>query len=112
MPFIPGLSAKVLFSYLTKVEEFKTFAKEFKLYSYDKESGKYNTVFTGNSPSNLTRKDYTQEQSLHIVFVKECAIVIQRELKHVLLLCVIFASQVGRRVSCENRIVFTRFLIV
>ena len=42
MPFIPGLSAKVLFSYLTKVEEFKTFAKEFKLYSYDKESGKYN----------------------------------------------------------------------
>ena len=38
MPFIPGLSAKVLFSYLTKVEEFKTFAKEFKLYSYDKES--------------------------------------------------------------------------
>ena len=64
MPFIPGLSAKVLFSYLTKVEEFKTFAKEFKLYSYDKESGKYNTVFTGNSPSNLTRKDYTQEQNM------------------------------------------------
>ena len=64
MPFIPGLLAKVLFSYLTKVEEFKTFAKEFKLYSYDKESGKYNTVFTGNSPSNLTRKDYTQEQNM------------------------------------------------
>ena len=38
---------------------------------------------------------FIQEQSLHIVFVKECAIVIQRELKHVLLLCVIFASQVG-----------------
>ena len=64
MPFVPGLSAKVMFSYMTKVEEFKNFAKEFYLYSYDQEKNNYNKVFTGNSPSNLYRKDYTSEQNL------------------------------------------------
>ena len=64
MPFIPGLSAKVLFSYLTKVEETKNFQKEFYLYSHDQASDKYNKVFTGNSPSALYRKDYTSEQNL------------------------------------------------
>lgn len=64
MPFVPGLSAKVMFSYLTKVEEYKNFAKEFYLYSYDQPNNKYEKVFTGNSPSNLYRKDYTSEQNL------------------------------------------------
>ena len=64
MPFIPGLSAKVMFSYLTKVEETKNFQKEFYLYSHDQASDKYNKVFTGNSPSALYRKDYTSEQNL------------------------------------------------
>lgn len=64
MPFVPGLSAKVMFSYLTKVEEYKNFAKEFYLYSYDQANNKYEKVFTGNSPSNLYRKDYTSEQNL------------------------------------------------
>lgn len=64
MPFVPGLSAKVMFSYLTKVEEFKTFAKEFYLYSYDKTADKYNKLSPYNSPSNLYRKDYTSEQNL------------------------------------------------
>lgn len=63
MPFVPGLSAKVLFSYLTKVEEFKTFGKEFYLYSYDKGNDTYKKEFTGNSPSALTRRDYTSEQN-------------------------------------------------
>lgn len=64
-PFLPGLSAKVLFSYLTKVEDDKNFAKEFSLYSYDKvgDSYAYNKVFTGNSPSHLTRKTFTSEQN-------------------------------------------------
>lgn len=64
-PFLPGLSAKVLFSYLTKVEDDKNFAKEFFLYSHDKvgDSYQYNKVFTGNSPSHLTRKTYTSEQN-------------------------------------------------
>lgn len=64
-PFLPGLSAKVLFSYLTKVEEEKDFGKEFFLYSYDKtgDSYAYNKVFTGNSPSSLRRKTYTSEQN-------------------------------------------------
>lgn len=64
MPFIPGLSAKLMFSYLTKIEEFKTFKKEFDLYSYDKVNNSYSVVFTGNSPSDLYRKDYTSEQNL------------------------------------------------
>lgn len=62
-PFLPGLSAKVLFSYLTKVEDYKNFAKEFFLYSYDKVGDSYNKVFTGNSPSNLWRRTYTSEQN-------------------------------------------------
>lgn len=64
MPFVPGLSAKVMFSYLTKVEEFKTFAKEFYLYSYDKAKDTYNKLSPYNSPSNLYRKDFTSEQNL------------------------------------------------
>ena len=67
MPFVTGLSAKFLFSYLTNVEEEKNFSKEFFLYSYDKDkegdSYVYNKVFTGNSPSSLTRKTYTSEQN-------------------------------------------------
>lgn len=64
MPFVPGLSAKVLFSYVTKVEEFKDFGKEFYLYSYDQANDSYNKIFTGNSPSSLNRRDYTSEQNL------------------------------------------------
>jgi TonB-linked SusC/RagA family outer membrane protein len=64
MPFVPGLSAKVLFSYLTKIEEYKTLGKEFYLYSYDPANNAYNKVFTGNAPSHIRRKDYTSEQNL------------------------------------------------
>jgi TonB-linked SusC/RagA family outer membrane protein len=64
MPFVPGLSAKVLFSYLTKVEEYKTLGKEFYLYSYDLPNDAYDKVFTGNAPSHIRRKDYTSEQNL------------------------------------------------
>lgn len=64
-PFLPGFSVKALFSYLTKVEDEKNFAKEFWLYSHDKAGDEYvyNKVFTGNSPSNLFRKTYTSEQN-------------------------------------------------
>lgn len=63
IPAIEGLSAKALFSYLTKVEENKNFAKEFFLYSHNNTNNTYNKVFTGNSPSILTRRTYTSEQN-------------------------------------------------
>lgn len=64
IPAVKGLSTKVLFSYLTKVEEDKNFAKEFFLYEHDSQNNTYNQVFKGNSPSSLNRRNYTSEQNL------------------------------------------------
>ncbi len=64
MPFVPGLSAKVLFSYLTRARESKNFRKEFLLYSHDATENQYNKVFTGNAPSALTRTFRNDEQNL------------------------------------------------
>ncbi|MDR1880711.1 MAG: TonB-dependent receptor [Tannerellaceae bacterium] len=63
VPFVEGLSAKLLFSYLGNLREAKTFSKEYNLYSYDRAADKYNITYTGNSPSSLTRRDDIGEQN-------------------------------------------------
>ncbi|MDR2774080.1 MAG: hypothetical protein LBC19_04940 [Tannerella sp.] len=63
MPFVKGLSAKLLFSYLGNLKETKDFSKEYHLYSYDRTTDTYNITYTGNSPSALTRRDDIGEQN-------------------------------------------------
>jgi TonB-linked SusC/RagA family outer membrane protein len=63
MPFVEGLSAKLLFSYLGNLKETKTFSREYYLYSYDKATDSYARSYTGNSPSSLTRRDDIGEQN-------------------------------------------------
>jgi TonB-linked SusC/RagA family outer membrane protein len=57
IPFVEGLSAKALFSYLGGLQEVKTFAKEYNLYTYNKTTDTYAVASTQNSPSSLTRRD-------------------------------------------------------
>ncbi|MDR1723390.1 MAG: TonB-dependent receptor [Tannerella sp.] len=57
MPFIEGLSAKVLFSYLGTLQETKTFDKAYNLYVYEPTTNTYRTERTIGSPSSLTRRD-------------------------------------------------------
>jgi TonB-linked SusC/RagA family outer membrane protein len=63
MPFVEGLSAKLLFSYLGSLKETKNFSKEYNLYSYDRTTDTYNISRTMNSPSSLTRRDDIGEQN-------------------------------------------------
>jgi TonB-linked SusC/RagA family outer membrane protein len=63
VPFVEGLSAKLLFSYLGNLKETKNFSKEYYLYSYDRAVDSYNRTYTGNSPSALTRRDDIGEQN-------------------------------------------------
>jgi TonB-linked SusC/RagA family outer membrane protein len=56
MPFVEGLSAKLLFSYLGSLKESKNFSKTFYLYAYDQTADTYNKAFTVNSPAFLTRR--------------------------------------------------------
>jgi TonB-linked SusC/RagA family outer membrane protein len=57
MPFVEGLSAKLLFSYLGSLKESKNFGKTYYLYAYDKTADTYNKAYTVNSPASLTRRD-------------------------------------------------------
>jgi TonB-linked SusC/RagA family outer membrane protein len=63
VPFIEGLSAKALFSYLGNLREGKDFLKEHNLYTYDRSTDTYAVSYTANSPSSLTRRDDIGEQN-------------------------------------------------
>jgi TonB-linked SusC/RagA family outer membrane protein len=57
VPFVEGLSAKALFSYLGNLKETKAFSKVYHLYSYDKTTDTYNKTYTVGVPASLTRRD-------------------------------------------------------
>ncbi|MDR1454174.1 MAG: TonB-dependent receptor [Tannerella sp.] len=63
VPFVEGLSAKLLFSYLGNLKETRNFSKAYNLYSYNRATDTYAITQTRNSPSSLTRRDDIEEQN-------------------------------------------------
>lgn len=64
VPYVDGLTAKMLYSYESQDFDFKSYTKKYSLYRYDKDADKYIVDFVGNDPSRLNTTTSQNDKSI------------------------------------------------